>query len=286
MIRSMLFVPSDSERKLARAAGTAADALVLDLEGSVLSDHKNLARATAREYLRAADEPLRRRLWFRVNDLGSSELLKNLVAIAGAAPRGIVLPNIRGPEDAQTVSHYLDALEAVSSLASGSLRIVVLATEAPLAVLRLSKLAGRVWPRLQGLLWGANDLNSIMCAGNPRRPDDSWRPTFAHARLQCLLAAHVLGVEAIDTAYLDYRNPEGLRESCRLSRHDGFTGNMAIHADQLSVINNAFQPSQQEIVLTRRIEEAFAGWAGAISIGGRMYDIPHLKAAKRLLNAV
>jgi citrate lyase subunit beta/citryl-CoA lyase len=279
----MLFVPSDNERKLARAGTSGADILVLDLEDSVLPDRKPIAREMACKYLNAAGD--RKRIWIRVNDLASNEMLKDLAMIVAAGAAGIILPKIRGPEDVKTAGNYLDALEAAGARESGSVRMLVLVTETPSAILRLGELVrDGPYPRITGLMWGAEDLSSAMGAGDPRAADGSWRPTYEYARIQCLLAAHALGVEAIDTVYVSYRDPEGLRRSCQTSRHDGFTGRLAIHPDQVPIINEAYSPSDEELTLARSIVDAFRDGAGAVSIGSKMYDIPHLKAARRLLS--
>jgi len=286
MIRSLLFVPADSDRKLARASGTGADALVLDLEDSVLPERKPTARSMARDYLSStADDEFRKRLWVRVNDLASGELLQDLAVVAAARPAGIILPKIRGPEDLKAVEHYLEAFEVASGLTEGTLKILTLVTETPAAILRLGELVAGRHPRVQGLMWGAEDLSSAIGAGDPRAPDGSWRPTYVHARIQCLLAAHAMSIEAIDTVYVNYRDPEGLRKSCHAARFDGFTGRVAIHPDQVPIINEAFTPTAEERALAQRIVAAFDGGAGAVSIDGKMYDIPHLKAARRLLGS-
>jgi citrate lyase subunit beta/citryl-CoA lyase len=210
--------------------------------------------------------------------------LRDLSKVVPAGPAGIVLPKIRGPEDVRTVGCYLDALEATHDIESGAIRMLVLVTETPSAILRLGELVrDGAHPRITGLMWGAEDLSSALGAGDPRTAQAGWRPTYEHARIQCLLASHALGVEAIDTVYVNYRDPEGLRESCRASRYDGFTGRVAIHPDQVSIINDAFSSTAEELALAQRIVDAFAGGAGAVSLDGKMYDIPHLKAARRLL---
>jgi citrate lyase subunit beta/citryl-CoA lyase len=280
----MLFVPADSEKKLARAESCEADTLILDLEDSVLPERKPLAREMTREFLGSA--PDRSKLWVRVNDLSSGEMLRDLAKIVPAGPAGIVLPKIRGPEDVLRVGHYLDAMEAAGGQDVGSIRMVVLVTETPSAVLRLGELArDGANPRIVGLTWGAEDLSSAIGAGDPRSPDGAWRPTYEFARIQCLLAAHALAVEAIDTVYVNYRDAEGLRKSCQSARFDGFTGRVAIHPDQVPIINEAFTPGADELALAQRIIDAFSSGAGAVSIDGKMYDVPHLKAARRLLSA-
>lgn len=287
MIRSMLFVPCDSEKKLAKAADIGADALVLDLEDSVLPDRKPLARQMLASYLAGCDD--RSRFWVRINDLASGETLRDLAVAVAARPRGIILPKIRGPEDVHRVVHYLEALESAFRTDSDSgaddepLAIAALVTETPSAVLRMGELVREPLPRVSALMWGGEDLSSALGAGDPRAPDGSWRPTYEYARSKALLAAHALGVEAIDTVYVNYRDPEGLRRACQASRYDGFTGRVAIHPDQVPIINEAFTPTADELALARRIVAAFDSGAGAVSIDGKMFDIPHLKAARRLL---
>jgi citrate lyase subunit beta/citryl-CoA lyase len=281
-MRSLLFVPADSERKLGKAATAGADALILDLEDSVLPDRKVMARGLAKEYLQ--HPPAGNQLWVRVNDLASGELLNDLAALVPARPAGIVLPKIRGPEDIRVVANYLDALEVSNGVESASIRILALVTETPAAVLRMAELIRQPSPRLMALSWGAEDLSSALSAGDPRLPNGAWRPLYEYVRSQCLLAAHAIGAQAIDTVYVDYRDVEGLRLACETSRHDGFTGRLAVHPDQVAAINRAFTPSPDEIAWARRIVAAFVPGAGAVSIDGKMFDLPHLRAARRLLS--
>jgi citrate lyase subunit beta/citryl-CoA lyase len=283
MLRSMLFVPADSERKLAKAEAAGADALILDLEDSVLPQRKTAARVMACDYLRGHADGAPK--WVRINDLASGELLKDLAAVLPASPAGIILPKIRGPEDVTTVANYLEILEEVHGIAAGNVALLALVTETPAAVLRMGELTRAPVTRLTGLGWGAEDLSSALGAGDPRRPDGSWRPMYVHARSQCILAAHALGIEAIDTVYVNFKDSAGLLTACEESRYDGFTGRFAIHPDQVPVINQAFTPRPEELALAERIVAAFAAGSGAVSIDGKMYDIPHLKAAQRLTQA-
>lgn len=281
MIRSMLFVPADSERKLNKSLALGADALVFDLEDAVLPERKPLARQMLQAFFAA--QPDHQRFWVRINDLHSGELLKDLPAVIAMRPAGIVLPKIRGPKDLHRVSHYMEALEAAQDLPPGGIKLLPVVTETPIAVLRLAEMAQQSLPRLCGLMWGAEDLSSAMAAGDPRDEKGAWRSTYEYARVQCLIAAHAMGVQALDTVYVNFRDPQGLQDSCRVSRHDGFTGRVAIHPDQLDIINTTFSPSEEELQLARRVVAAFESGAGAVAIDGKMYDIPHLKAARRLL---
>lgn len=280
-MRSLLFVPADSERKLAKAAELGSDALAFDLEDSVLPARKAIARQMLADYLRGyrgASE-----VWVRVNDLASGELLKDLAAVVPLAPRGIVLPKILGPEDVTTVEGYLDMAETMAGIARGSIGILAVCTETPAAVLRMGELVKRGAGRLKGMAWGGEDLSAAIGAGDPRAPDGAWRPVYEHARIQCLLACHALGIEAIDTVYVDFRNPDGCRANTLAARYDGFTGKIAIHPDQVAIINESFSPTEAEIAFARRVIAAFSSGAGAVSLDGKMLDIPHLKSARRAL---
>jgi citrate lyase subunit beta/citryl-CoA lyase len=279
-MRSLLFVPADSERKLAKALHSDADAVVLDLEDSVLPERKSAARVLTREYLH--ENSRRLQLWVRVNDLASRELLSDLSTVVPARPAGIILPKTAGPEDLQTVVHYLEALEAMHGIDSESIGVMAI-VETPTGVMRISEIARCPLHRLKAMAWGAEDLSAALGAGDARAPDGSWRATHEFARTQCLLAAKALGVDAIDTVYVNYRDTQGLSAACASSRGDGFSGRIAIHPDQVPIINQAYSPSAAELELARRIVDAFVLGAGAVSLDGKMYDIPHLNAARRLI---
>ncbi len=282
-MRSLLFVPADSARKLARAEDAGADALILDLEDSVATARKSLARGAAAEYLAAG--PRRCAVWVRINDRASGEADRDLEAIVAGRPAGIVVPKIEGPADIAAVDARIAALEARHGLAAGGIELLALVTETPAAVLRMAQLLELHCARLGALTWGAEDLSAALGAGNPRTAEGRWRPTYEYARTQCLLAAHALAIEAIDTVYVDFRNAQGLREDCTASRSDGFGGRLAIHPDQVAIINSAYTPSESERAQAQRIVDAFAGGQGTVSIDGRMYDLPHLKAAQRVLRS-
>jgi len=283
LIRSTLFVPADSEKKLAKAAQSGADALVLDLEDAVLSERKPVARDMMQRYLEGL--PDRGHVWVRVNDLASGETLKDLARVVPARPAGILLPKVKGPECVAVLGHYLDALEVEHGLSPGHVRITAIVTETPSAMLRMGELVRQAHPRISHVAWGGEDLSAALGAGDPRTPEGAWRPMYEYARNQCLLLGHALGAEVLDTVYVNFKDPDGLRSACRQSRYDGFTGRIAIHPDQVAIINESFTPSEAELNMARRVVEAFKSGAGAVSIDGKMFDVPHLKAARRLLSA-
>lgn len=281
--RSWLFVPGDSERKLAKAAASAADALILDLEDSVAAPNLPAARALVAGVLRAHPGP---RLWVRVNALGSGLALEDLAAVVPAAPAGIVLPKADGAADVVRLGHYLSALEVAAGLPEGGIRVAVVATETPAALFAL----GGYTPaptRLAALTWGAEDLAAALGAASNREADGSYAFPFQLARTLCLAGAAAAGVDPIDTVFTDFRDTAGLAREAQAARRAGFVGKLAIHPDQVGPINDAFTPDAAEIAEAERIVAVFAAnpGLGTVGLDGRMLDMPHLKQARRVLSA-
>jgi citrate lyase subunit beta/citryl-CoA lyase len=210
------------------------------------------------------------------------------VAVVPADPDGIVLPKADGPDDVRTLSNYLDALEVQAGLDAGSIEVIAVATETALAPFRLADYAGAQLSRLAGLTWGAEDLSAALGASTNVNSSGEWAATYTLVRSLTLLAAHAAGVPAIETLYVDFRDEEGLRQSSRAARAEGFAGRVAIHPAQVEPINECFSPSAEEVAHARRVVEAFAAAPGAGTVGldGRMIDMPHLKQARRVLHQV
>lgn len=286
LLRSLLFVPGDSERKLVKADAAGADALILDLEDAVAAANKPHARALVAEFLgHRAQERRTSQLWVRVNPLDSAMILADLVAVIGGVPDGIMLPKCDGPADILKVSHYLDVLEAQAGIAAGSIRIVPVATETAAAPFTLGDYRVAKLDRLLGLTWGAEDLSAAVGASTNVDADGAWAFTYHMVRSLTLLGAKAAGVQAIDTLYVDFRDDDGLRAASRASRSEGFTGRLAIHPAQVAAINDSYLPSVVEIEHARRIVAAFAAEPGTGTVGldGKMLDLPHLRAAQALL---
>ena len=285
-LRSFLFVPGDSEKKLAKVDGCGADAVILDLEDSVAPANKAVARDLVSAFLKARPREGRTvQLWVRVNPFDTGLTADDLAAIVPGDPDGIMQPKIDGPEDVRALSTQLDTLEAAHGLAAGAIRILPVATETPIAPFRLGDFATAGLTRLAGLTWGAEDLSAALGASTNLGADGAWAFTYQMVRSLTLLAAHAAGVPAIDTLYVDFRDDDGLRAASRAARAEGFSGRLAIHPAQVADINAAFSPSDAEIAIARRIVAAFeaAPAVGTIGIDGKMYDLPHLKAARRTL---
>ena len=281
MSRSFLFVPADSEKKLAKAGDCRADALILDLEDAVPKDARPKARQIAREFISGASNA---EVWVRINPLDSADALDDLREILPTAPFGIVLPKPEGARDVNQLSMLIDVLEQESELPAGQTAILPIVTERPAALFRLHEYT-EATPRLRGLTWGAEDLSTAVGATANRGDDGNWLPPYELARSWTLFAAASAGVPAVDTVYTDFRNLDGLAQYASNARRDGFAGMLAIHPEQVAVINEAFMPSTHEIKRARKIVDLFAGNpdVGALGMDGEMIDRPHLLQAKRIL---
>ena len=285
-LRSLLFVPGDSERKFARARECGADALILDLEDAVAPSQKAAARALVAKLIDA--EP--KRDWsfiVRVNALDTGLTLDDLAAVVKPGLDALMIPKVNGAADLERISHYLDALEARAGMPQGSVKLASVATETAKAMFSLGSYAP-VRPRLIALTWGAEDLSAALGATDNKEPDGSWTFPYQLARAQCLFAAAAAEAAAIDTLYANFRDPDGLEQDCRRSRRDGFTGRLAIHPDQVAAINRGYAPSQAEVEHARKIVAAFDAnpGAGTLGVDGKMVDIPHLKAARKTLASI
>ena len=287
-LRSWLFVPGDSAKKLAKIDGCGADAVILDLEDAVAPANKAAARAMVADILAARPRDERAvQIWVRVNPFDTGLTADDLAAVVPGDPDGIVQPKIDGPDDVRALSDMLDRLEPAHGIAAGTIRILPVATETPVAPFRLGDFATAGLVRLAGLTWGAEDLSAALGASTNLGADGAWAFTYQMVRSLTLLAAHAAGVPAIETLYVDFRDEAGLLASSRAARAEGFSGRLAIHPAQVAGINAGFSPGEEEISFAHRVVAAFAAdpSVGTVGIDGRMYDIPHLKAAHRTIAA-
>jgi citrate lyase subunit beta/citryl-CoA lyase len=275
-LRSLLFVPGDRPERFAKAVASGADALILDLEDSVVPERKAEARAAVRGWIEAPrDEGPA--VFVRINPIDSEDVAADLDALAGLALDGIVLPKAEG---AESVAMLLDRLP-------GDYVVLPVASETPAAVFQLGTFAG-VAGRLGGLTWGAEDLPAAIGAVTAREEDGSYTDPYRVVRALTLFGAHAAGVPAIETVFPDFRNLDALAGYAARGRRDGFTGMLAIHPTQVAVINDAFTPSEAELAHARTVVAMFEAnpGAGALQLDGKMIDAPHLKSARRLLALV
>lgn len=283
-MRSWLFAPGDSERKMLKASESAADIVLLDLEDSVTPENKPGARQLVADFLNGRED--KHRIWVRVNPLTSGETEADLDAIMAAAPGGLFLPKAEGRQDVEALDAMLTTRETDHVIPTGSTRVAALVTETPKAMFHCGDYAGA--PRLVAMSWGAEDLSSALGARVQHRPDGSYMPTYELARSLCLLGAVAAGCTPIETVMPEFRDLEKLRERSLMVRGQGYRGMLAIHPAQVDVINESFTPSAEEIAHARAVVQAFADnpGAGTVGLDGQMLDRPHLALAQRLLAEV
>jgi citrate lyase subunit beta / citryl-CoA lyase len=286
-MRSLLFIPADSEKKLAKGLASGADGLILDLEDSVAPEAKAMAREQARAFLASAlRAPKRPRLYVRVNGLKSGLTDADLDAVMAGPPDGILLPKSLNGASIQHLGAILAVKEAEYELADGATKILAIATETPASLFNMGSYAGAS-ARLEGLTWGGEDLAVALGATANRGADGGYTFPYLLARSLTLFAAAAAGVLAIDAVHGNFRDLARLRLECEEAARDGFAGKMAIHPAQIEIINKIFSPSAEAIAKARAIVAAFeAENAGVINFEGEMLDVPHLAKARRLLASV
>ncbi|WP_309662689.1 CoA ester lyase [Sphingomonas sp.] len=269
--RSWLFVPADSEKMIARAIASDADAVIFDLEDSVAPAHK----ADARNILKAL--PARTggpQWWVRINPLGSEHIKADLGLFASADFEGVVLPKAEGGADVAQLAHR-----------TGNLPVHAIVTETPASLFGMLSYRDPKSP-LAAMSWGAEDLSATLGASSKYDADGELSLTYKLARSLCLAGAVAAGVQPVDGIFADFKDDKGLRAEAEAAAREGFTGKLAIHPDQVAIINTAFSPSRDEIAHAKAIVAAFdaAPDAGVLSVGGRMVDRPHLIQAQRILD--
>jgi citrate lyase subunit beta/citryl-CoA lyase len=280
-MRSLLFVPGDDERKIAKGFASSADALILDLEDAVAPARKGAAREICAKALQSANTT--KKLFVRVNALDTGQTLADLAATVRGRPYGIVLPKCRGGEDARLVGQYLAALEAREGIESGATRILPIATENGASMFGLGTYSGV--ERLCGIFWGGEDLAADLGAVANRDARGRYTAPYELARSLTLAAAAAAQVDAVDAVYTNFRDLDGLKAEAAEALRDGFSAKAAIHPDQVEPINAAFTPSAADVAWAKRVVAAFkeSPGAGVAAIDGKMLDRPHYRSARRVL---
>jgi citrate lyase subunit beta / citryl-CoA lyase len=281
-MRSLLFVPGDDERKIAKALASAADALILDLEDAVAPQRKQTARDLCSSVL--ASTQTSKRLFVRINALDTEDALHDLRAAGSAHPYGIVLPKCRHGDDVRRLASMLDTIEAQTHLEPRTIRILPIVTETAGSLFGLGTYAEIANPRLVALMWGGEDLAADIGAMANRDTSGRYTAPYELARALCLLGAAAASVIAVDAVYTDFRDSAGLRAEAMEGLRSGFGAKAAIHPAQVEVINEAYTPSAADVEWAQRVIAAFGEAGGGVAaIDGRMLDRPHLRGAQRVL---
>jgi len=268
--RSWLFVPADSEKKITKALDSEADAIIFDLEDSVVPAMKPVARDVLKTLLKRSGGP---EWWVRVNPLGSQFLRADLDLLGIADIHGIVLPKTESGADVLQLSHR-----------TGTIPIHAIVTETAASLFGLMSYRDPGSP-LAAMSWGAEDLSAALGASSKYDSEGNLSFTYQLARSLCLAGAVAANVQPVDGVFADYKDDDGLKAEGEAARREGFTGKLAIHPAQVPIINAAFTPSSEDVEYAEAIVAAFEAQpdAGVLSVGGKMVDRPHLTQARRVL---
>ena len=268
--RSWLFVPADSDKKIAKALESDADAIIFDLEDSVAPGQKAAARAILKGLPARSGGP---QWWVRINPLRTDDHREDLDIIGIADVHGIVLPKAESGADIIELAHR-----------TGTIPIHAIVTETAASLFGLLSYSEPGSP-LAAMSWGAEDLSAALGAASKYDESGELSFTYMLARSLCLAGAVAAGVQPVDGVFADFRDEKGLTREAAAARREGFTGKLAIHPDQVAVINAAFTPSDDDVAHAREIVAAFEAQpdAGVLSVAGKMVDRPHLVQAKRIL---
>ncbi|GCA52745.1 (3S)-malyl-CoA thioesterase [Sinorhizobium sp. KGO-5] len=274
--RSVLSVPADNQRALAKARELAADAVIFDLEDSVLPDRKAAARDALVRHL-AGNRPQGETV-IRVNAAGSGFGEADLAAALAARPDAILLPKVESPADIQGALDWVAERDAPDELRLWAM------IETPRGVVNGPAIAetGRTsGGRLDCFVVGLNDLRKE--TGVPAFPGRTYLVPWL---MQILLAARGSGLDVIDAVFNDFRDPEGFEAECRQGRDMGYDGKMLIHPAQIDAANRHFGLDEAAVEEARAIIEAFAlpdnAGKGVINLHGRMVERLHLEQAMRI----
>jgi citrate lyase subunit beta/citryl-CoA lyase len=269
---------------LNKSLETAADALILDLEDAVTPENKDSARVTVSDWLEHVDFGRQERV-VRVNPLGSPWFERDVEETMGHPPDSYLIPKVNNANEVAEIDATIREHERSFGHTEGAVKLLILGTETPQGFLNIGDLAAN--PRVDALTWGAEDLSAAIGSRANRNPDGSYLPIFEHARVMCLLAATAWDKQPLDTVFVDFNDPSGLRSECLESANMGYTGKITIHPNQIEIVNECFTPSPAEVSEAKELLDLFAAKEAegvmAFSFKGQMVDVPHLTRAKKIV---
>ena len=282
--RATHFVPGANEKMLNKSLETAADALILELEDAVTPENKDSARVTVSDWLEHVDFGRQERV-VRVNPLGSPWFERDVEETMGHPPDSYLIPKVNNANEVAEIDATIREHERSFGHTEGAVKLLILGTETPQGFLNIGDLAAN--SRVDALTWGAEDLSAAIGSRANRNPDGSYLPIFEHARVMCLLAATAWDKQPLDTVFVDFNDPSGLRSECLESANMGYTGKITIHPNQIEIVNECFTPSPAEVSEAKELLDLFAAKEAegvmAFSFKGQMVDVPHLTRAKKIV---
>lgn len=282
LLRSLQFVPGNRPDMLEKARTFKADVLIADLEDSVPPSEKMTARRLVHQM--APNLSGRgQKVVVRVNSFDTGLTAGELEAVVGPYLYSVSLGKVQSPWHVEECDRLLSALEAALEIEVGQVKIIPW-IESAMAVLRATEIAAAS-PRVVALAFGAEDYTNDMGIRRTDKGDELQVP-----RALVAMAAQAMGIVALDTPYVRFRDSEGLRREATASAELGYVGKFSIHPSQLDIINDVFSPREEDVEYARRVvkawEKAQAQGRGAVEVEGKMVDVPVVKRALRLLSLV
>jgi citrate lyase beta subunit len=272
-MRSLLYVPGNSEKMIVKARDTAADGLILDLEDAVAPEHKREARATVVRLLSEMNFG-GKEVFVRINALTTDYGMEDARAAASSKAHGILIPKVEN----------VDAVTTVASILHQRASKILCLIETPRGVFAARAIA-ECSERVAGLLFGSADLSREI--GAQLTADET---ELLYARQHVLLAARAANVAAYDSPHFVIADLDGVRRRATAARQMGYDGKTVIHPSHLEIVNEVFAPSSKQIAQAERVVAAMAAaqaaGRGAVALDGQLIDQLHLTAANRLLKQI
>lgn len=278
IVRSALFVPADQERKVRKALSSGADAVILDLEDSVLPEAKTEARKAARPML---EWPRTCRCYVRINGLETPWWREDLQSIVAQGLDGVVMSKVDSVDQIRQADEEISLLERSAGIEAGALELMAI-IETARGVVKVDDIAAAS-RRLKRLALGAADyafdLNLEWTAEETE---------LEYARMRLVHASRAADIDApLDSVVIQFNDPDQFRASARRGRRLGFQGKLCIHPNQVDICNEMFTPSEHEAsrarMIVARFEQAEADGSGATKLDGILIDAPILKRARRVI---
>lgn len=276
--RALLYMPGDNWKMITKSITLGVDSICMDMEDGAAVNKKAEARATIAKALQELDFGASEKL-ARINSIGSGWEREDIDAVLPHHPDGIVIPKVESYEQVEWASQIIEAAELKNGWRINSIRILI-GIETAKGILNLKEIAAH--PRLDALIFGGEDFAASIGA---TRTKEALELLFARQAVVVACAAYDL--QAIDIVTIDYKDAENLKRESQFGAGLGFSGKQIIHPNQVSIVQEAFTPSQEALAYAQRIVETFEAsqkeGKGAYSLDGKMIDMPLLRNAQKVL---
>jgi citrate lyase beta subunit len=271
-------MPGDNWKMITKSVTLGVDSICMDMEDGTAVNKKAEARVTIAEALQELDFGASEKL-ARINSVGSGWEQDDIEAVLPYHPDGIVIPKVESFEQVDWASQIIEAAELKYGWPINSVRILI-GVETAKGIMNLKEIA--VHPRLDAIIFGGEDFAASI--GAVRTKD---AVELLYARQAVIVACAANDLQALDIVTIDYKDLEALKIEAQFGAGLGFSGKQIIHPNQVSVVQEAFTPSNESIAYARRIVETFEAsqkeGKGAYALDGKMIDMPLLKNAQKVL---